>query len=97
MHMPQKVAPACNPSIKRACMVKRDGVSARLRPRVVSQIAVTRTSTARIIQKEKSFQLNNGLPRIQNHCQECSSQVATKVTSVATDIAHSVPIFRNLK
>ena len=41
-------------------------------------MAVTSTRTPRIIQKEKSFQLNKGFPRIQNHCQECSSQVAKK-------------------
>ena len=50
-----------------------------------------------MIQKEKSFQSSKSFPRIQNHCQECSSQVAKKVASVAIEIAHSGPILRNLK
>ena len=44
-----------------------------------------------------SFQVNKGVPRIQNHCHECNSQVAINVTRVATDIARSVPIFRKVK
>src|SRR4029453_954616 len=97
MHIKENIPATCNPSINRCRRVTRDGLRVRFRPRVASYMALTSTSTPRIIQKEKSFQLNKGVPRIQNHCHECRSQVARKVTMVATERAHSVPVFRNLK